>query len=221
MINAMWGSASPARVIGFWKVDRVDFAIGVITGLVVLSSTLLKGIVVGILLSLIYLVFRVSWPGRAELGRDEKTGEFEARAWMDGAKKGIGDPDARPVPGVMLYRFDAPLIFSNAEAFKQTGERFLIDAAAKGPLPKTLIIDFEEVFYTDVTGADALRSLHRYADRYGVDISLARLHSQARETLAADGVLAELGEDRIYGSVKAAVAAASPSKGETRQGDRG
>jgi sulfate permease, SulP family len=212
VINAMWGSASPMRVIGFWKVDRIDFGLGVITGLFVLSSTLLKGMVVGIILSIIYLVFRVSFPARAELGRDEKTGEFEARTWMHGAQKGVGDPDAKPVPGVMLYRFDAPLIYANSEAFKQTGEQILIDAAAKGPLPKTMVIDFEEVFYTDVSGAGALRSLHKYADRYAVQILLARLHSQARETLAADGVLAEIGEDRIYDSVQAAVAAASPAK---------
>ncbi len=213
VINAMWGSASPMKVVDFWKVDRIDFGLGVITGLVVLSSTLLKGMLVGIIFSLIYLVFRVSFPGRAELGRDDKTGEFEARTWMHGDQKGVGNPDARPVPGVMLYRFDAPLIYSNSEAFKQTGEQFLIDAAAKGPLPKTLIIDFEEVFYTDVSGAGALSSLHTYTERYGVDISLARLHSQTRETLAADGVLKEIGEDRIYDSVQDAVAAASP-KGE-------
>ena len=62
-----------------------------------------------------------------------------------------------------------------------------------------------------MSGAGALRSLHNYAERYGVDISVARLHSTARETLAADGVLAEIGEDRIYDSVEAAVAAATPS----------
>jgi hypothetical protein len=50
-------------------------------------------------------------------------------------------------------------------------------------------------------------------DRYDVEISLVRVHAQTRETLAADGVLAEIGEDRIYDSVHAAVAAASPSKG--------
>jgi SulP family sulfate permease len=158
-------------------------------------------------------VFRTSFPGRAELGRDEKTGEFEARTWMRGAHKGVGHPDARPVPGVMIYRFDAPLEFANAEAFKETGERILIDAGAKGPLLKTLVIDFEEVFYTDVSGAAALRALKKYADRYDVEISLARVHAHTRETLAADGVLAEIGEDRIYDSVHAAVAAASPSKG--------
>ncbi|MGO9504975.1 MAG: SulP family inorganic anion transporter [Streptosporangiaceae bacterium] len=217
VINAMWGSASPMKVVDFWKVDRVDFGLGVITGLVVLSSTLLKGMLVGILFSLIYLVFRVSFPGRADLGRDDKTGEFEARTWMHGTKEGAGNPNARPVPGVMLYRFDAPLIYSNSEAFKQTGEQFLIDAAAKGPLPKTLVIDFEEVFYADVSGAGALSSLHKYAEQYDVGISIARLHSTARETLAADGVLAEIGEDRIYDSVQAAVAAANPSKGETGQ----
>ena len=85
--------------------------------------------------------------------------------------------------------------------------------ARRGHCPKTLVIDFEEVFYADVSGATALRALKKYADRYDVEISLVRVHAQTRETLAADGVLAEIGEDRSYDSVRAAVAAASPSKG--------
>jgi high affinity sulfate transporter 1 len=213
VINAMWGSANPAKVIRFWKVDRIDFVLGLVTGLLVLAFNLLPGIVAGIIFSIIYLVYRTSFPSRAELGLDKKTGDFEARTWIHGAQKGVANPDAQPVPGVLLYRFDAPLEYSNAEAFKDTGTQLLIDAGKTGSLPKTLVIDFEEVFYTDVTGADALRSLKRYADQYDVGISIARLHSQARETLAADGVLAELGEDRIYDSVHAAVAAASSSKG--------
>lgn len=213
VITAMWDAANPAKVFRIRKVDQVDFALGLITGLFVLTFDLLPGMVAGILLSIIYLVFRTSFPARAELGRDEKTGEFEARTWMLGAHKGVGNPDARPVPGVMIYRFDAPLLFANAEAFKETGERILIDAGAKGPLPKTLVIDFEMVFYADESGAAALHALKKYADRYDVEISLARVHSQTRETLAAHGVLAEIGEDRIYDSVHAAVAAASPSNG--------
>jgi high affinity sulfate transporter 1 len=209
VINAMWGSANPAKVIKIWKVDRVDFALGLITGLVVLAVNLLPAMVVGIIFSIIYLVYRTSFPGRAELGQDAKTGDFEALTWISGTQKGDGNPNARAVPGVMIYRFDSPLVFSNSEAFKNTGQKILIDAGEKGPLPKTLIIDFEEVFYTDVSGAAALRSLLHFTERYAVKISLARVHQHARETLDADGVLAELGEDRIYDSVHDAVRAAT------------
>jgi MFS superfamily sulfate permease-like transporter len=80
-----------------------------------------------------------------------------------------------------------------------------------------MVIDFEEVFYTDASGASALRDLKNYADRYDVDISIARLHSAAREVLERDGVLGELGEDHVYDSVHAAVAACTSSQSEKVQ----
>jgi sulfate permease, SulP family len=218
VINAMWGSASPKKVMNLRRDDLVDFVLGIVTGIAVLATDLLPAMILGIVLSIIYLIYRVSFPGRAELGRDEKTGDFEARHWMSGTKQGEGNPNARAVPGVMLYRFDAPLLFANAGAFKAAGQQILIDAAAKGPLPRALVIDFEEVFYTDASGAESIRSLKRYASRYDVDILIARLHAGARETLARDGVLAVIGEDHIYDSVHAAVAA---SNGRAEQAGKG
>jgi SulP family sulfate permease len=149
VINAMWGSASPAKVIKLRRDDRVDFALGIVTGIAVLATDLLPAMILGVVLPVIYLIYRASFPNRAELGRDEETGDFEALHWMSGTREGEGNPGAREVPGVMLYRFDAPLVFSNAGAFKASGQQILIDTAAKGPLPGTLVIDFEEVFYTD------------------------------------------------------------------------
>jgi len=173
--------------------------------------------IIGVILSVIYLIYRASFPNRAELGRDEETGDFEALHWMSGTREGEGNPGAREVPGVMLYRFDAPLVFSNAGAFKASGQQILIDTAARGPLPGTLVIDFEEVFYTDSSGAESIRGLKRYANRYDVEILIARLHAGARQTLARDGVLTEIGEDHIYDSVHAAVTA---SNGPTEQEQR-
>ena len=218
VINAMWGSASPKKVLKLQRDDRVDFGLGVVTGVMVLATDLLPAMVLGVVLSIIYLVYRVSFPGRAQLGRDVDTGDFEALHWYSGAKEGEGNPNAREVPGVMLYRFDAPLLFSNAGAFKASGQQILIDAAAKGPLPRTMVIDFEEVFYTDASGAESIRGLKRYASRYGVDILIARLHADARETLERDGVLAEIGEGHIYDSVRAAVAASNGSSEHDSKG---
>ena len=113
------------------------------------------------------------------------------------------------MPGVIVYRFSAPLIFSNATAFTNTGEGILIDAAAKGPLPHTLVIDFEEVFLVDDTGAAAITSLFHYAQRYGVDLALARVHSGTHKLLELSGVTGEIGEHRIYDTVRNAVDAVS------------
>jgi len=74
----------------------------------------------------------------------------------------------------------------------------------------------------------SIRGLKRYASRYDVEILIARLHADARQTLARDGVLAEIGEGHIYDSVQAAVAASNgpaeqqdKSTGPTEQEDKG
>ena len=218
VINAMWSSASPKKVMQLRRDDLVDFALGIVTGIVVLATDLLPAMILGIVLSIIYLIYRASFPSRAELGRDEKTGDFEALHWISGTKEGAGNPNAREVPGVMLYRFDAPLVFANASAFKASGQQILIDTATKGPLPGTLVIDFEEVFYADATGAESIRGLSRHANRYDVEIVIARLHADTRKTLARDGVLAEIGEDHIYDSVHAAIAASHESTEQDHTG---
>ena len=114
---------------------------------------------------------------------------------------------------MIIYRFDAPLVFSNAETFKATGRKLLIQAGAKGELPHTMVIDCEGIFYTDLTGADALSSTFRYAKRYGVELSLARLHTSARAVLETAGTIDELGDDRLFDTIRHAVDAATEKRG--------
>ena len=156
VIAAMWGSANPVKLIRIFAIDRVDFVLGLITAIVVLAWNLLPAMVTGIVLSILYLVYRSSFPSRAELGRIEETGDYDAVQWESAGHRGKGNPNAHRVPGVLVYRFDAPLVFSNAEAFKDTGRKLLIDAGATGELPHTMVIDCEGMFYTDFTGAEAL-----------------------------------------------------------------
>ena len=214
VINAMWGSANPRKLEKLWKVNKVDFALAFITFFVVLALDLLPAMVAGIVLSIIYMVYRVSFPARQTLGRLPDSGDYVTKRWLYGRRQGEANPEAETVPGVIVYRFSAPLIFSNADAFKTTGETLLIEAAAKGPLPHTIVIDFEEVFEVDDTGAAAITGLFEYARRYGVDLSLARVHSGTHKILRLSGVMDEIGEHRIFDTVRNAVSAAgetSPS----------
>jgi high affinity sulfate transporter 1 len=208
VINAMWGSAKPDKLEKLWRIDKVDFAMAIVTLFLVLALDLLPAMIAGIVLSIIYMVYRVSFPGRETLGRAPDTGDYVVKHWLYGRRHGEANPNAEPVAGIIVYRFSAPLIFSNAEAFKATGENLLIDAAAKGPLPHTLVIDFEEVFHIDDTGAAAISSLFEYAKRYNVDLSLARVHSGTHKILQLSGVTDEIGEHRIIDTVRNAVAAA-------------
>ena len=92
------------------------------------SLDLLPAMIVGIVLSIIYIIFRISFPGRAaELGRVAETGDFEATSWavwpVQRHYRTLGS--ANPYPGVIIYRLASPLISANAEPFKKTGEDLL------------------------------------------------------------------------------------------------
>jgi high affinity sulfate transporter 1 len=214
VINAMADSASPRKLEKLYRVNKVDFTLGLITLLLVLAFDLLPAMVVGVVFSIIYIIYRISFPGRAVLGRVAETGDYEAMSWLYGRRHGKTHSQAQVVPGVLVYRLSSPLIFANAEAFKNTGESLLIQAGAKGSLPHTVVIDFEEIFLVDDTGASALSDFFDYAQRYGVDLMLARVHSGSHTLLKMAGVIEKIGEDHIYDTIRNAVDAANSSAAE-------
>ena len=219
VINAMWGSAKPTKLENLWRVDKVDFTMAIATLFFVLALDLLPAMIAGIVMSIIYMVYRVSFPGRALLGVDPKSGEYVAKHWLFHGRTGESHKDATVTPGVIVFRFAAPLIFSNAEAFTKTGEQLLITAAAENEVPKALVIDFEEVYEVDSTGAAAVTSLFHYAHRYDVELVLARVHSATFELLELAGVVDELGEQRFHDTVHEAVAGASQDAGAASSDD--
>jgi len=74
------------------------------------------------------------------------------------------------------------------------------------------VIDFEEISFVDYTGATAVTAYLEYAQRYGVDLALARVHSGAHKILQLSGVMDEIGEHRIYETVRHAVDAVTSSQ---------
>ena len=205
VINAMFESANPEKVMMYWRLNKVDFAAAFATFILVLFLDLLPALIVGIVISVIYMIYRISFPGRAVMGRVEETGNYEAIAWQFGHHKGHTKSKGKPVPGVIVYRFTTPLIFANAEAFKKTGKDLLIAAGAMNNLPHTMVIDCEEISYVDTTGADAIKSFLEYAQRYDVELFLARVHSATHKLLDVTGVLDDIGEERIFHTVRGAV----------------
>ena len=134
VINAMSDSASPRKMEKLWRIDKVDFSLAFITFLLVLALDLLPAMIAGIVLSILYMIYRISFPGRAVLGRVAATGDYEAISWQYGRRSGTTDSEAQPVPGIIVYRFGAPLIFSNAESFK-TGRRNTVDPGGRQGRP--------------------------------------------------------------------------------------
>lgn len=178
------------------RVSRMDFALALGALFGVLVFGVLEGVLIGVFLSLAGFVLRSSRPHSAVLGVD-----YSGTRHGDLAER----PDCKPVsPYLIIYRFDAPLIFSNADQF--TGE--ILDLVEEtDPRPLALIVDCEMIYEMDTTASDEFSELHRGLAGEGIEVLLARVHAPVLAFIRRDGVTEMVGEDNIFHTVRDAVAA--------------
>lgn len=111
-------------------------------------------------------------------------------------------PDARLVPGLVLFRWDAPLFFANAEFFRER----ILDAVAKSPTPvRWLVVAAEPVTSVDVTACDAVAELDEALHARGIELCFAELKDPVKDKLKRFGLYAQLGEAHFFPTVGSAV----------------
>jgi MFS superfamily sulfate permease-like transporter len=111
-------------------------------------------------------------------------------------------PNARQIPGLVLFRWDAPLFFANAELFKQR----VLQAAANSPAPVCwLVVTAEPVTSVDVTAADTLTELDQTLRNLGTKLCFAELKDPVKDKLKRFGIFAEIGEAFFFPTIDAAV----------------
>lgn len=111
-------------------------------------------------------------------------------------------PDARQIPGLVLFRWDAPLFFANAEFFSERVRA----AMARSPTPvRWLVVAAEPVTSVDVTAGDTLAELDEALHAKGIELCFAELKDPVKDKLRKFGLLAQLGEDNFFPTVGAAV----------------
>jgi SulP family sulfate permease len=113
-------------------------------------------------------------------------------------------PEARSIPGIIAYRFYAPLFFANADYF--IGRVNELIAASPEPV-RWFLVDLQAVTDIDVTAAEALDRLHADLKRRGVSLKFARANRPLRERLNRIGLGEHMGEKNLFPSVHAAIAA--------------
>ena len=180
----------------FRRSSRPDFALALGTLFGVLVFGVVIGILIGVVLSLAGFFLRSSRPHSAVLGVDEsgtRHGDITER------------PECSPYsPYLIIYRFDAPLIFSNVDEF--VGDiRDLVEEA--DPKPLAVIIDCEMIYEMDTTATDDLRELHAGLAREGIEVYLARVHAPVASFMRRDGVVDFIGEENVFRTVRDAVQA--------------
>ncbi len=176
------------------SVSRTEAALAAVTCLVIISSDLLFGVLVAMTLSVLLILHRVSRPHDAVLG--EGAG---LDGWID-----IADSRASTEPGLLVYRFDAPLFFANAEYFRAR----LREALDQNPgTERHVILDFEGIGSLDSTATDHLIELHQELRAEGLEVAVARANAGVIDVMTRGGLFD--GEDgpRDYPTINAAVSA--------------
>jgi high affinity sulfate transporter 1 len=155
------------------------------------------GVIPGIGLAIVIAIAEFLWDGwrphSAVLGRASGV-------------KGYHDitryPNARRIPGLVLFRWDAPLFFANAEFFKER----VLDAVAKSPTPvRWLVVAAEPVTSVDVTAADTIAELDEELHAQGIEFCFAELKDPVKDKLKRFGLFAQLGENYFFPTIGAAV----------------
>ncbi|MDE3231371.1 MAG: sulfate permease [Chloroflexota bacterium] len=161
----------------------------------VLALGLLQGIALAIGLSLVLLLARVTRPHDAELVEAEGVEGYHDREEY---------PDGLAHRGLVIYRFDAPLFFANADFFR----RRALALVAEAPQPvEWLVVDAEAITDIDTTAGEMLDHLRRDLAEDGVTLAIARAKHPLRQRLIRLGLYDAIGAERFYPAVRAAVAA--------------
>lgn len=196
VIHAVWHLIDPEKFTVLWRTRREDFWLALAAFLGVVLLDILPGIVIGVMLSLLVLIYRASFPRGSELGRVVEHGR---EAYVDVAEF----PEAETVDGVVVFRFNENLIFSNAVAFGDQAKELLYRRT--DPPANLLIVDCELMADLDVTGARAFLQLRDELAANDVELWIVRLHvGPARETAERSGLLDEVGRDRVFTTIREA-----------------
>jgi high affinity sulfate transporter 1 len=197
----VFGMIDLAELRRLHRVTRIDFWIALAAIIGVLSAGVLAGVVIGVVLSLGWLVYVATRPPMPLLGREPGTQVFRDLA---------ENPGDETYPGIAVLRLDGGLFFATAEALEER-VRELADEGSRA-----LVLDLEGVNFVDSQGAAKLAELHELAESDGVTLRLARLKPQVRVVLEADGIIDLIGRDHIHGNVFRAVEAQrAASRSET------
>jgi SulP family sulfate permease len=201
--NAVLGAIVIAATLGlidlgemrrYWRWRRTDFVIAMTAMVGVLLTSVLAGMMIAVLLSVLFLLYRASRPYAASLGR------------MPGSRATFADlarhPDAEPIPRLVIVRLDAPLYFFNANVAKA---EILEILAGQEVEPRGVLIDLAATADLDVTTTDMLFELVGDLRSRSIEVLVAQVKGTVRDRLRKTDLMAELGEDRVYLSVESAV----------------
>jgi MFS superfamily sulfate permease-like transporter len=180
--------------VRLYRIHEGEFLVCVAAMLGVVTIGALQGIGLAVTLSMLVLLIRSSRPADAVLGRVAGVPGFVDVAQQEGATI---------VPGLVLYRFAASVIFYNAAYFK----RRVLAVAEASPGTTWLVVDAAPIVHLDSTGADTIAALADDLAARGIRLVFGGVLPQVRRMLERSGALERLGTEAVFPTLRAAVEA--------------
>lgn len=179
----------------FARVRRSDFVLSIVAFLAVATLGVIPGIALSVGVSILDFVRRAWRPHDAVLGRARGVkGYHDLRRY----------PDARTVPGLVLFRWDAPLFFANADTFRA---RVLEVVDASFPPPSWVVVAAEPITDVDTTAAEMIEELDTELGNRGVELAFAEMKDPVKDRLERYGLQARIGPRNFFPTVGVAVKA--------------
>jgi high affinity sulfate transporter 1 len=180
-------------VARLYKLRLEEFVFSVVCFLGVVLLGVIKGIFIAIGLALFAFIWRAWRPYNAVLGHVDGL-----RSYHDVSRH----PEARCIPGLVLFRWDAPLFFANAETFREQ----VLRAVADAPTPtRWVVVTAEPITDVDTTAADVLADLDNSLHQAGMDLFFAEMKGPVKDMLKRYGLFTRLGVENFFPTIEQAV----------------
>jgi MFS superfamily sulfate permease-like transporter len=198
VVVAMYGILDIPYMRRLFRFNRAEFAVSMVALFGVLVFGILAGVTIGVVLAIAVLIRRVCRPSTAVLGRLPGTDDFRDVAVR---------PEAEAVPGLLIFRFDAPVIFVNASYFADTLRRLVTEAEEAGRAVREVLIPAQQINALDSSAAEQLTMILGEFESRGVTLSFAEAKHPLREAIRRSGLEDAIGADRFYESIEEGVQA--------------
>ena len=183
VLMAVTGLFKLAALKRLWHAHRTEFWVAFVALLGVLGSGILRGVLIGAVLSLALLLRRAARPHVAILGRIPGMQRFSDM---------VRNPENVPVPGLLLFRTEASLLYFNVDNVRETVMARLRAENERSPV-KLVVCDLSSSPYVDMAGAELLSELHADLAKEGVGFQVVEARSKVRDMLRLEGLDEQLG----------------------------
>lgn len=189
LISSALGLFDFASLRRYYKLSKPEFRHCVIAMLGVMTIGVLPGVIVAVVMALLNLVRHASHPDDEVLGLIKSDGSAYADSLSHGAEA---------VPGLIIFRFNASIVFFNADRFKDRVRKLIAESKTK---PEMFLFDAGPSTLLDVTGADAIASIRRELAEGAIVFAIARPPEEFHAMLEQTGLIDQIGRENIFPTV--------------------